>query len=72
VFGIVSNLALDHPLQEEVLLNTKQKQTENELVNVSEKRPKPKYEPPQIKVLTEQEVLSAFQVTAAGSSMWWT
>jgi hypothetical protein len=36
-----------------------------------EKQPRPKYEPPQIKVLTEEEVLSAFQVTAAGTSMWW-
>jgi hypothetical protein len=44
---------------------------ENELASVSEERPKPKYEVPQIKVLTEEEVLSAFQVTAAGTSMWW-
>jgi hypothetical protein len=32
---------------------------------------KPKYEVPRIRVMTEQEVLSAFQVTAAGTSMWW-
>jgi hypothetical protein len=32
---------------------------------------KTKYEPPRIKVLTEEEVLSAFQVTAAGTTMWW-
>jgi len=32
---------------------------------------KPKYEAPRIRVMTEQEVLSAFQVTAAGTSMWW-
>ena len=31
----------------------------------------PKYDAPRIKVLTEAEVLSAFQVTAAGTSMWW-
>jgi len=36
-----------------------------------EKKPRPKYVPPQIKVLTEQEVLSSFQVTAAGTNMWW-
>ena len=39
--------------------------------NVREIGTKPKYEVPQVKVLTEQEVLSAFQVTAAGTSMWW-
>jgi hypothetical protein len=33
--------------------------------------PKPKYETPKIKVMTEEEVLSAFQVTAAGTNMWW-
>lgn len=32
---------------------------------------KPKYETPRIRVMTEEEVLSAFQVTAAGTSMWW-
>jgi len=37
-----------------------------------ESQPKPKYETPRIKVMTEQEVLSAFQVTAAGTNMWWT
>jgi hypothetical protein len=37
-----------------------------------ENQPKPKYETPRIKVMNEQEVLSAFQVTAAGTSMWWT
>jgi hypothetical protein len=37
-----------------------------------ENQPKPKYETPRIKVMTEQEVLGAFQVTAAGSTMWWT
>jgi hypothetical protein len=36
-----------------------------------EKKAKPKYEAPQTKVLTEQEVLSSFQVTAAGTAMWW-
>jgi len=33
---------------------------------------KPKYEAPRIRVMSEEEVLSAFQVTAAGSQMWWT
>ena len=32
---------------------------------------KPKYEAPRIRIMTEQEVLSAFQVTATGTSMWW-
>jgi hypothetical protein len=32
---------------------------------------KPKYAPPKIKVLNEAEVLSSFQVTAAGGTMWW-
>jgi hypothetical protein len=32
---------------------------------------KPKYAPPQVRVMTEQEILSAFQVTAAGTTMWW-
>jgi hypothetical protein len=48
-------------------LDEKQKQ----LQNSPEKEQKPKYEAPRIKVLTEEEVLSAFQVTAAGTSMWW-
>jgi len=48
-------------------LDEKQKQLPISL----EKQPKPKYETPRIKVLTEQEVLSAFQVTAAGTGMWW-
>jgi len=29
------------------------------------------YERPRLRVMTEQEVLSAFQVTAAGTTMWW-
>jgi hypothetical protein len=50
-------------------LNEKQKQRESQ--NVRESQAKPKYEAPHIRVMTEQEVLSAFQVTAAGTSMWW-
>jgi len=38
---------------------------------VKEADKKPKYVAPQIRVMTEQEVLSSFQVTAAGTSMWW-
>jgi hypothetical protein len=38
---------------------------------IVQKGPKEKYEAPRIKVLTEEEVLSAFQVTAAGTTMWW-
>ena len=53
-------------------MNKQQSQTESKLGEITEKRPKPKYETPQIKVMTEQEVLSAFQVTAAGTTMWWT
>jgi hypothetical protein len=48
-------------------LDEKQKQ----LPKSDEKEQKPKYETPRIKVLTEEEVLSAFQVTAAGTNMWW-
>jgi coenzyme PQQ synthesis protein D (PqqD) len=36
-----------------------------------EKEARPKYEAPRTKILTEQEVLSSFQVTAAGTAMWW-
>ena len=32
---------------------------------------KPKYESPTVRVMNEEEALSAFQVTAAGSAMWW-
>jgi len=32
---------------------------------------KPKYEPPTVKLVDESEVLTAFQVTAAGATMWW-
>lgn len=39
---------------------------------LTESQTKPKYEPLRVKVMTEEEVLSAFQVTAAGSQMWWT
>jgi hypothetical protein len=50
-------------------LDEKQKQDQSPAA--TESKPKPKYEPPQIKVMTENEVLSAFQVTAAGTMMWW-
>ena len=33
---------------------------------------KPNYEVPTIKVVNEEEALSAFQATAAGSHNWWT
>jgi hypothetical protein len=47
-------------------------QSEGSAVAKKEKQDqKTKYEVPRIKVLTEQEVLSAFQVTAAGTTMWW-
>jgi len=46
-------------------MEEKQKDTIKEVVQ------KPKYEAPRIRVMTEEEVLSAFQVTAAGTSMWW-
>lgn len=38
---------------------------------IKEADQKPQYETPRIRVMTEQEVLSAFQVTAAGTTMWW-
>jgi hypothetical protein len=47
------------------------KKMQRESKSVREIQAKPKYEAPQVKVMTEQEVLSAFQVTAAGTSMWW-
>ena len=50
-------------------LNTMQMQKESSAATKNE--PKPKYQAPQIMVMTEQEVLSAFQVTAAGTNMWW-
>ena len=52
-------------------MNKQQDQISNDLSNVTEHESKPKYEAPEIKVLTEQQVLSAFQVTAAGTMMWW-
>jgi hypothetical protein len=54
-------------------MNEKQKMDEKQsnLPISVENHPKPKYETPRIKVMTEQEVLSAFQVTAAGTAMWW-
>ena len=39
---------------------------ENELLNL------PDYVSPEVRVMSEAEVLSAFQVTAAGTTMWWT
>jgi hypothetical protein len=32
---------------------------------------KPDYEPPMVRMMSETEVLSAFQVTAAGTTTWW-
>jgi hypothetical protein len=53
-------------------MNEKQRMDEKQSNSISfENQPKPKYETPRIKVMTEQEVLSAFQVTAAGTTMWW-
>jgi hypothetical protein len=46
-------------------------QMQNESSVTAKNGPKPKYQPPQVRVMTEQEVLSAFQVTAAGTNMWW-
>jgi len=44
---------------------------QRETQNARESQARPKYQAPQVKVMTEQEVLSAFQVTAAGTNMWW-
>jgi hypothetical protein len=46
-------------------------QMQKELSDATKTELKPKYQAPQIRVMTEQEVLSAFQVTAAGTNMWW-
>jgi hypothetical protein len=43
-------------------------QEETKLTATNEK---PKYEAPSVKVMDESEVLTAFQVTAAGATMWW-
>ncbi len=32
---------------------------------------KPEYVPPVVRVMSADEVLSAFQVTAAGTTTWW-
>lgn len=37
----------------------------------NESTARPKYEPPTVKVMDESEVLTAFQVTAAGATVWW-
>ena len=44
----------------------------SENVNQNQEASKPKYEAPAVKVMDEAEVLTAFQVTAAGATMWWT
>lgn len=43
-----------------------------EKMTVNETNAKPKYETPTVRVMDESEVLTAFQVTAAGATMWWT
>jgi hypothetical protein len=60
-------LALSH--HDEGLVEEKQKQDPSPVD--PESAQKPKYETPQIRVMSENEVLSAFQVTAAGTMMWW-
>jgi hypothetical protein len=32
---------------------------------------RPEYVSPEVRIMTELEVLSAFQVTAAGTATWW-
>jgi hypothetical protein len=44
---------------------------QKDATTIKQAEQKPKYEVPRIRVMTEEEVLSAFQVTAAGTSMWW-
>jgi hypothetical protein len=44
----------------------------NETVRDPKNGVKPQYETPKVKVMDEAEVLTAFQVTAAGATMWWT
>jgi len=38
---------------------------------VTQESGKQEYEPPKIKILNEEEMLAAFQVTAGGSVSWW-
>ena len=64
MFDVVPNLTI---CVRSTSLDEKQKL----LPKPPEKEQRPKYEAPRIKVLTEEEVLSAFQVTAAGTHMWW-
>ncbi len=44
----------------------------NEAVAQQKSDTKPAYESPKVRVMDEAEVLTAFQVTAAGATMWWT
>jgi hypothetical protein len=37
----------------------------------TDQRPAMPYERPRMRVMTDKEVLSAFQTTAAGTTMWW-
>ena len=41
-------------------------------IDANDDQQRPEYVTPVVRVLTEAEVLSAFQVTAAGTTVWWT
>ena len=40
-------------------------------IDAKDDQQRPEYVAPVVRVLTEAEVLSAFQVTAAGTTVWW-
>jgi hypothetical protein len=39
--------------------------------NPAQPSPKPKYEAPQVRMIAEEEALSAFQVVLSAGSGWW-
>jgi hypothetical protein len=43
----------------------------NQIQQPNDVAAKPDYEPPMVRMMNEAEVLSAFQVTAAGTATWW-
>lgn len=43
----------------------------NERDTIMEQAGRPEYVSPEVRVMSELEVLSAFQITAAGTGTWW-
>jgi hypothetical protein len=40
-------------------------------VAIEQTAARPDYVSPEVRIMNEQEILSAFQITAAGSVSWW-